>query len=87
MYTFRKENIDAYIYPMEKKKEELLKKIGLNIYTIRKKKKIKQVELAKECGFTKSSMGRIESGGANLTVGTLLKISLSLNVSIVDLFK
>lgn len=72
---------------MEKGKDALLKKIGQNIYNIRQKKKIKQVDLAKDCGFAKSSMGRIERGESNLTVSTLLKISQSLNVTIIDLLK
>lgn len=67
--------------------KELLKGIGLNIKRLRGEKKVQQQDLAAVCNFEKSSMSRIEAGGTNLTVGTLLKISEALDVEIVDLIK
>lgn len=65
--------------------DKYLKRIGARIRELRLSKKISQVELAYQCGFDKSNMHRIEKGGNNLTVKTLLTISEILEVSIHDL--
>jgi transcriptional regulator with XRE-family HTH domain len=66
--------------------KQLLIKIGKRIKEIRTEEGISQAELAALCNFEKSNMARIESGGTNLTIRTLLKISKALKVEIVDLF-
>lgn len=65
--------------------KQLLIQIGLKIKQLRKDKGISQIDLADLCDFEKSNMARIEAGKTNLTVRTLLKISIALKVSIVDL--
>lgn len=45
-----------------------------------------QNDLALECDFEKATMSRIESGKANPTVRTLLKISNALDIHISELF-
>ena len=66
--------------------KQLLIQIGKNIKRIRLSRGISQVELADLCDFEKSNMARIEAGGTNITIRTLLKISNSLKISITDLF-
>lgn len=66
-------------------KEELLIAIGKNIKKIREEKNISQAELAARCNYEKSNMSRIESGGTNPTIGTLLTISESLGTTIIQL--
>ena len=65
----------------------ILIRIGLDIKKLQREKQISQQDLAFACNFEKSNMSRIESGGSNLTVGTLLKIATILEVKIVDLVK
>ena len=61
---------------------EFQKKLGKRIKTMREDKGISQQELASLCDFEKSNMSRIEAGRTNPTIGTLLKISNALNISI-----
>jgi transcriptional regulator with XRE-family HTH domain len=46
-----------------------------------------QNDLAVQCNFEKASMSRIESGKSNMTLLTLKKISLVLEVEIYEFFK
>ncbi|MFV0537627.1 MAG: helix-turn-helix domain-containing protein [Dysgonomonas sp.] len=66
-------------------KEDLLIAIGKNIKKIREDKNISQAELAARCNYEKSNMSRIESGKTNLTIGTLLNIAKSLDITIINL--
>lgn len=66
-------------------KQELLVKIGLKIKQLREERNITQQDLAAACNFEKSNMSRIESGGSNLTIGTLFKISQGLDVRLTDI--
>jgi transcriptional regulator with XRE-family HTH domain len=67
--------------------KEILKQIGKNIKNIRTKRGMTQLDLAAECGFEKSTLGRIEIGSTNPTVKTLFKIAKALEVNLTDLFK
>jgi transcriptional regulator with XRE-family HTH domain len=67
------------------KKEQLQQKIGERIKEIRESKKVSQQALADMCNFEKGNMSRIESGRTNPTIGTIYKISQSLDVKIVDI--
>jgi len=64
---------------------DYLKRTGERIKEVRLQKKLSQVELGYLCGFDKPNMSRIESGGNNLTLKTLLKIAEALKVPIKDL--
>lgn len=46
-----------------------------------------QLDLAAECGFEKSTLGRIKIGVTNPTVKTLAKIARALEVNLTDLVK
>ena len=65
---------------------DLLSKIGMRIRDSRIKKKMTQNALAKECGFEKASMSRLESGRSNPTIHTLCKICKALDIQITELF-
>lgn len=64
---------------------QLFIKVGANIRKIRERENITQQELAARCNFEKSNMSRIEAGRTNLTLKTLLTISMALSVSIKEL--
>lgn len=64
---------------------QLFIKVGQNIRKIREGENISQQELAALCNFEKSNMSRIEAGRTNLTLKTLLSISMALSVSIKEL--
>ncbi len=61
--------------------------LGDRIKRIRLDKNMSQTLLANQCGIEKANLSRIESGQANPTVLTLLKISAALQVPVVEFFK
>jgi len=54
---------------------------------LRLKKGWSQEEFADVCGIHRSHMGEIERGETNLTLSTLLTLSIKLEVSISALFR
>jgi transcriptional regulator with XRE-family HTH domain len=60
--------------------------LGKRIRELRKKKELTQNELAMQCNFEKASLSRIEAGKTNLTILTLKKICLALEIEFADLF-
>lgn len=62
-------------------------KIGTRIRIIREAKNMTQQDLADLCIFDKADMSKIESGKANPTIKTLLRISQALDVKFPDLFQ
>jgi len=70
----------------EKEDELFLKNLGKRIATVRKAKKIKQVDLGYSCDLDKSNMNRIEAGNTNPSILILKKISNELGVSLQELF-
>ena len=69
----------------EKADTIFLQALGNRIATIRKAKKIKQVDLGYSCDIEKTNMRRIEAGNTNPTVLTLQKISTALGITIKEL--
>lgn len=67
--------------------QEFLKKLGLKIKTLRKERKLSLDALAKQHGFEKANLSRLESGRSNPTVITLFKISAALQVSVHKFFE
>lgn len=65
----------------------LSEKIGTRIKILREAKNMNQQDLADLCNFDKGDMSKIESGRANPTIKTLLKISLALDVEFSELFE
>ena len=58
--------------------KELIKKIK----TIRKEKRLSQIELAKRCNVPQSTIGRIENYSMNPSIETLINILDVLNIEI-----
>lgn len=58
--------------------KELIKKIK----TIRKEKRLSQIELAKRCNVPQSTIGRIENYSMNPSIDTLINILDVLNIEI-----
>jgi len=61
--------------------EEFLKKLGLKIKAIRTAKGLSLDQLATGYRFDKASLSRLEAGKSNITLKTLFKLSLALNVA------
>ncbi len=64
---------------------KFLTALGGRIKALRSDQNISQQELAGVCDFEKANMSRIESGGTNPTILTLLKICLALKINLRDL--
>ena len=56
------------------------KKIGLKIAYYRKRKALKQMEVAEKAGISRSYLSKIETGKAQCSVPVLLQIAQVLNV-------
>ncbi len=65
---------------MLQSKLEIQKKIGQNIANARKEKYLTQIALADILDKERQSINRIEKGGTNITVYSLLKIANALNI-------
>lgn len=62
-------------------------KVGTRIRILREARNLSQQDLADLCNFDKGDMSKIESGKANPTLRTFLKISQALELNISDLFQ
>ncbi|USI73934.1 helix-turn-helix domain-containing protein [Sphingomonas morindae] len=60
--------------------KELHAAVGRRIRAVRKSRSISQVDCAKGAGIDVSSMFRIEKTGQNLTIDTLARLAISLDV-------
>ena len=65
--------------------DEFLVKLGKRIVKFRKKKGLKQKELAAKLGIKDNALGRIERGQVNTTINMLRKISIGLGASLSQL--
>ncbi|RYC70866.1 helix-turn-helix domain-containing protein [Spirosoma sordidisoli] len=59
---------------------DITEQVGALIREARKAKGLSQEELAKLMGVTKAAISGYETGKQNLTVGTLYKVSIALNL-------
>ncbi|WP_338868483.1 helix-turn-helix transcriptional regulator [Spirosoma sp. SC4-14] len=59
---------------------EITEQVGQLIREARQKKGLSQLELAELLGITKGAVSGYETGKQNLTVGTLHKIALALDM-------
>lgn len=66
--------------------DELLNKLGKRIAQLRKEKGYRQIDLADKSEMEEFAVRRIEIGGTNPTVKTLVKIAKGLDIEIKDLF-
>ncbi|MFR9603618.1 MAG: helix-turn-helix transcriptional regulator [Rikenellaceae bacterium] len=62
-----------------------IKRISLNIRTIRKQEKLTIQEVAYRCDIERSNLSRIEAGKSNLTIKTIFQISEALGVTFDDI--
>ena len=67
--------------------QEVHKKLGKRVATLRRKKEFSQEEFAHECGFHRSYMGAVERGEKNITLAMTHKIAKALNITLSELFK
>ena len=65
----------------------LLKKIGKNIRSFRKKSGMSQIDLAVAVGIDRSYLSEIENGHRNFTIMLLQNIATALSISLEDLLK
>ena len=65
---------------------QILKQIGLRIAELRLKKGLSREGFAGIMGMSPRYLGRLESGGQNLSVKALVRLAESLDVELVDLF-
>jgi len=66
---------------------QTLKLIGQNIRKLRKEKGWTQEVFAEAANINDKEVSHIESGNRNITIETLIKISIALSVSSTDLLK
>lgn len=67
--------------------EQLVNIVGANIKEIRKRKRMTQEELAEKCGLQTSYLAGVERGDRNITIQTLEKITVGLEIYAKDLFE
>lgn len=66
---------------------ELMEAIGIRIRELRKDRKVKGVELAKEVGISRNALGLMESGKVYFKFSALLKILRYFKISPQKFFK
>ena len=66
-------------------KEELFRKIGLNIRNLREEKNLSILEFSDAIGIEYNNLIRIEKGRTNPTLWTLYKICEALNIQLKDI--
>jgi transcriptional regulator with XRE-family HTH domain len=78
----------SYRVPTRSKKNAATRaQLGRRIRELRNRRGWSQNALASMCGLNVYHLGKIERGGANATLPTLLVITRSLHVTISSLFK
>ena len=65
----------------------LRKRFGTKIREMRKAKGLSQEDFAERCGFARTYMSRIETGGSNLSLDAIETLATALQVSVEKLFK
>jgi len=68
-------------------KEEVLKKFGQQLKRIRESKGITAAELARLTFMDRPHMTRLEKGGTNPTLTTLIKLADALDIELIELFE
>lgn len=67
--------------------EDINKQVGFRIRGLREKKGMTQEGLADRCGLHRSDMGEIERGELNVTLKTLQKVGVALELSLIELVR
>lgn len=76
--------LDDLALSMEEK--VFLKLLAAKIKQVRVERNLTQNEVALRCDIERSNYARIESGEGNVTVVTLLKLSMALEIEFTSLF-
>lgn len=63
------------------------KKFGDRVRELRLATKMNQETFAEHCGFARTYMSRIETGGANPSLDAIQVIAVGLNIELSELFK
>ena len=71
---------------IEQTKRGVLSAVGARIGELRRGVGVTQDELAERAGMATRDLARIEAGGRNVTVGTLVRIACALGVDMARLF-
>lgn len=66
---------------------EVMKKFGLQLRMLRKKKGLTQEALGFKAGISTSQIARIEAGLLNTTISTILSICRAMNIDPGELFE
>ena len=65
----------------------LRKRFGTRVKELRKASGLSQEVFAEKCGFVRTYMSRIETGGANVSLDAIETLAVALRISVEDLFK
>jgi len=66
--------------------DEELVQVGERLRTLRKHRKLTQIDLEVMTGITNADISRIENGQKNVELATLIKLCTSLKAELFDLF-
>nr|WP_250154452.1 helix-turn-helix transcriptional regulator [Vibrio alginolyticus] len=58
-----------------------------NLKKYRKQRGVSQEELAELCGLHRTYIGSVERGERNISINNIEKISVALNINVIQLFK
>ncbi|SJZ45394.1 helix-turn-helix domain-containing protein [Sediminibacterium ginsengisoli] len=72
---------------MELKEAVVLQKLGGNIRRLREKKGWTLRDMSERCGIDNSKISKIEKGTINITIMTLLQLSIALDTTPAQLLK
>lgn len=67
--------------------EPIILQVSANIRRLREQMNVSQEGFASRVGMDRSSYGRIERGGTNISLTTLAKLATALNVAPAELLK
>ncbi|MCM2558148.1 helix-turn-helix domain-containing protein [Alcaligenes faecalis] len=68
-------------------KDTLRKRFGIRVRELRKTSGFTQEAFADRCGYARTYMSRIETGGANVSLDAIDVLSKALGVSVAVLFE
>lgn len=66
--------------------QEVLRQLGANVRTLRKRQGLTQAQLAEQAGLEPRSVQRVEAGATG-SFSTLVRVALALDVAIERLFR
>jgi transcriptional regulator with XRE-family HTH domain len=69
------------------KNSQILKRFGMRVRNLRKERGLSQEELAHRAGLHRTYIGMIERAEKNITIVNIEKISIALDVELIELFE